>query len=92
MHEGPISKMFCIITNQKKKKNTTQSSPTSVYTTAMFLILLLAPQRFCFVFKPKNKQTTKNKNILTFYKLYNLHGMMCFDLSSAVAPPVAIRT
>ncbi|KAI1233025.1 hypothetical protein IHE44_0006215, partial [Lamprotornis superbus] len=25
-------------------------------------------------------------------KVYNLHGMMCFDLSSTVASPVAIRT
>lgn len=59
-------------------------------TQSCFMLQVLALQRLhldCFWLVFFKKHKTKPPS-----KVYNLHGVMCFDLSSAVASPVAIRT
>lgn len=82
MHEGSVSKL-----RLKTNKNTQPKAHS--------LLPVLQQCSLCnfwhykgFVFKQKQKS---NKTP-PLSKWCNLHGMMCFDLSSAVASPVAIRT
>ena len=82
---------FRVVLKTKMTKSP-QSSSNFPYAATVLLVQLLALQRlffvvvFCFVFF-KKKQKPK-----PLPELYHSHGMMCFDLSSTVASPVAIRT